>query len=414
MINVSILILLCVISAFFGIRRRPLFLFNLWWSFWVVISKLNILNFFTVSESTYSLISSSLVIFNLFFILSASLSIVPFKFSVGGGYSQLKHVGLALSIGHFIITLILFAHLLGLIDFDFSKYWKARYFYYNIPLPGSGEGISLFPSSLFAGLYQIYSSILMLFFLIFLSKNYQKGIFFILVCISMFCILTTGRDIIIYLFVLLIFSYKTNALLKNYKLILFLIIILSVISLYRSDGALMVIYAAISYFTGSIVYLDILLQGYQEPLTGYYLGEVVASQLAPSVYKFFGIISGQSSISPFLSIGKELMEYTQVSDDSPFYNYYNALPTWYYFFFRDFGYFGSYIYLAIIGAILGVMYNMLSSRLYEHVVLMSFIEVCLLWSIFKPMLFEFGTIITIVLYFVYLGKYVRTNSNYSL
>ncbi|GHZ93423.1 hypothetical protein VCSRO177_2251 [Vibrio cholerae] len=413
MINIIILSLLCVISALLGVRTRPLFLFNVWWTFWVSISLINILNFYVVSDLIYFLITFSVIVFNLFYIFSSTLKIAIFRSSYGNGYGIIKRIGLLYGFIYVSITSYLIIKSLFLINFDLSQYWQVRFFYFGIPLPGEDISVSMFPSPLFAWCYQVCSSLVLFFFLVFLSKYDVRCIVYMLFCVTLFCILTSGRDIIIYLFVYLVYSFKTSSMARNYMPILLLCIVVLLISIYRSNGLLMVFYAAISYFTGSIVYLDTMISTSQSHV--FYFGEVVFSQVFTIFYKVFELASGVEAVPPFLKIGHELMEFSQISDNSPFYNYYNALPTWYYFFFRDFSYFGFIFYPAIIGLLIGVVYKSLSCSVREHAVIMSYIEVCLMWSIFKPMIFEPSSIIVILMYFIYLGKYVvRTNSNYSV
>ncbi|WP_429070828.1 O-antigen polymerase [Aeromonas veronii] len=409
MINISSIFLLITVTlfSFFWERRvKPLFIFNLWWLLWVSMSQLNLMNFYEVIDEIYAHISISIFVFNAMYVV-VSVFLCKIKINLlGGGENKLwvfcKQKSLIFLFSYIALTMLLIIRMIALIDADLSQYWKARFIYFSIPIGSESQIISLFPSAMLATLYQSLSFFIIVFFMIGLAENNKKIIFTSLIAIMSLSILTTGREIIIFFVLYVIFSFKTKAIYKNLKTIFFVAVFILGVSIFRgSVGTLM--YAFMSYFTGSIAYLNVLLHSNIDNNNLYY-GQVILSQVFSFIYNIYGLFTQGELVKPFSVIGNNLMEFQRISDSSKFYDYYNAIPTWYYFFYSDFGIWGFYIYPILIALLFGVLYRFLSIHIKAHCVLAAFLETCLLWSIFKPMLFEPSVIMVILFFILILGS----------
>jgi oligosaccharide repeat unit polymerase len=138
---------------------------------------------------------------------------------------------------------------------------------------------------------------------------------------------------------------------KLYKSLIIFIIVVFVISYISSFRSISTGYTQfdniIIYYTGSIKYLDILLENYRNTL--YFPNYGNGSISFGFVYNFF-------EIAKYILTGKEYMggDYLVSSVTQNYYNIsqvikYNALPTFVYGFLRDFGYIGIIIGGALIG-----------------------------------------------------------------
>jgi oligosaccharide repeat unit polymerase len=177
--------------------------------------------------------------------------------------------------------------------------------------------------------------------------------------ILLYSILFAGRKYI-YMFIILLFfgimifhSKKKSKISfsKLYKSLIIFIIVVFVISYISSFRSISTGYTQfdniIIYYTGSIKYLDILLENYRNTL--YFPNYGNGSISFGFVYNFF-------EIAKYILTGKEYMggDYLVSSVTQNYYNIsqvikYNALPTFVYGFLRDFGYIGIIIGGALIG-----------------------------------------------------------------
>lgn len=228
MINISSIFLLITVTlfSFFWERRvKPLFIFNLWWLLWVSMSQLNLMNFYEVIDEIYAHISISIFVFNAMYVV-VSVFLCKIKINLlGGGENKLwvfcKQKSLIFLFSYIALTMLLIIRMIALIDADLSQYWKARFIYFSIPIGSESQIISLFPSAMLATLYQSLSFFIIVFFMIGLAENNKKIIFTSLIAIMSLSILTTGREIIIFFVLYVIFSFKTKAIYKNLKTIFF-------------------------------------------------------------------------------------------------------------------------------------------------------------------------------------------------
>ncbi|WP_246047055.1 O-antigen polymerase [Colwellia ponticola] len=393
-------------------RKNPLFLYNLWWFLWLLLGYINILNLYVVSLSVYLYITLSIVVMNFTYLTMASSKVRITKLGNLRSPKKLRLCARIFLYAFLVITILLIIRMMFLIGFDLGDYWKARFYYFGLEVPGSGVVISLFPSSIFAGLYHILTSGLLFCFILALGLKHKALLYFTFFNVLIWCVLTTGRDLIFFLLIYMIFAFKDRTLSKNKNVIILVAFSIVLISLFRSDGIEMVFYALISYFTGSIVYFDqLLLSG--EPDT-FQFGAVTFSQVMPFVYHILGVIIEDAGSRPFIELGGVLSEFVRISDGSPFFDYFNALPTWFFFFYVDFGFWGVVVYPSIIAVLLATLYNSFDSNISEHLALMSFVEASLLWSIFKPQLLD-PQYLTIIFIFIFIMvKNERSNSNNSI
>lgn len=416
MIEISLLILaiIGINSSFFHWRSNPTVLYTFWWVFWLVLSYLNLINLYEVSEYLYLLIILSIGLSNVSFLLSFGSKLKLLNLKELRNKKELNKYLIIYSKLFVVATLLLIIRMLFIIDFDITEYWKARYYYFGIPLPGSDTTsvISLFPSSILAGLYHISTSVLMFCFIVSLAFDSKKLFHWVLFAVLSWCILSTGRDIILYVLAYIIFLLKNNEVMKNKISLIFLVTIIVLLSLFRNDGLQLVLYGFISYFTGAIVYLDQLILADSNNVMGN--GGIILSQIFPIFYHLANAFEGTVNNRPYLELGISLTEFVRISDASLFYNYYNAIPTWFYFFYKDFGYLGIVLIPCGIFFLLGLLYKCLSTDLIEHKALMSYIEACLLWSIFKPQLLDPQFLFVLITLVLLMVKNERSNFNNGL
>lgn len=387
-----------------GFKKNPFLIFNVWWFIWLSLSFLNIVNYYDVSDIIYFWITLSIL----------AINIIPFLFNgyklkkLGNIKSRYIKYSILCEILYLLIIIYYLFKMLSLMG-GFENYWKVRFYFYGLEL--DGKITNLFDAPLVAHMFFLLKSLSVVNYIIGLALlNDRKGrvLFFLpLLNIALFCLLAAGRDIIFYMVIMLIFSLKSGRFIyyaKYYSLIVFFVLYMTTLR----GGLDTAFYAFISYFTGPIIYMDLLIKGADQ----FYYGNVILSQIfSPFIYILNPILGGENA---FTIVGQELMGFVQISEDSHFYDYFNALPTWMYFFYRDFGYAGFIIYPMLISSIVMLIYSKLNVLKSEHLALMSFLEACLLWSIFKPEILGFYNILTILLIILYLkggGNAARSFSN---
>tara|TARA_B110000196_G_scaffold319212_1_gene336572 strand:- start:10248 stop:11486 length:1239 start_codon:yes stop_codon:yes gene_type:complete len=385
----SILIFNVMFSyGFIGFKKNPFLIFNVWWLIWITLSYLNITNFYVVSDATYIWVTLSVLVVNIIAVFFKDYKLKPFS---GITTSYLKFSGVVEVV--YLFSLIFFAIKMYFLMAGGENYWKVRFYFYGLEL--DGEVVNFFSTPLVAHLFYLLKAFSVVNFIVGMSLfNSGKGrfLFFLPIFnIILFCLIAAGRDVIFYMVIIFIFSLKSGRFLyysKYYSLIGVFVLYMTTLR----GGLDTAFYALISYFTGPIIYMDLLIRDVGQ----FYNGTVVLSLLFSPLIYFSNLITGAEVPNSYTVVGQELMESVQISDFSPFYDYFNALPTWYYFFYRDFGYAGFLIYPIILSIVVMLFYSKLSIFKNEHLALMSYIEACLLWSIFRPEVLGFYNILIIL------------------
>lgn len=398
-----ILLLSSIVFLFLnGYRNNLLLIFNFSWCSWLFLSIINLQNFYIVSLNTYMHICLAIVLMNMFYFCIKKIRLINFGLI---DYSNKFRFNRIIEIIYFFILLYYVIKMFKLIG-GLENYWLVRSYFFGIEV--NGEIIRLFEQPIFAHMLYFMKAFSMLNFLLglALSKKCLNFLFIMsIINIMLYCVLTSGRDIIFYAIVYFSFYIRHGELIyfKRISFLIFAFIIL--ITSYRQNDMYLIIDAFISYFTGSIVYLDILINN---NIDYYFYGGIFLTSLLP----LFSLL--YSDKSPIMLLGSELTEFVQIANGSTFYDYYNALPTWFYFFYRDFGMIGWYVLPMIIVLVYSIIFRGLNFKNREHASLMSMIDAILFFSIFKNDINSFNYIVVVFMYLFILSRrrsYVSNCSN---
>ncbi len=407
----------CFFSLYFiliGLTLSSLFLkklennyvlvFNIWWLFWLLISYLNIGEFYPIDDRTYWYIYSGLIFFNL--------SLYFVKRNSFNRIDSMRPMGLSvlfmLEILYLLALLYYLFRMYNIVDM-FEEYWKVRFIYFGIPFGGITE--KLFGMPLETHLFNLLKMFNLVNFLVALveldTKKYGR-LYLVIFNMFLFGILSGGRDFIAYIMIFGIYAFKKKLIFKYFKYILLMCVAVLFMTFLREGGLSKVYMAVVTYFTGAISYFDYLLNN--DNGVRYY-GELTFSSILAPLSFFLRTLGFNAAMSGMSEVGIELMKFVQLSDTNSFYKLYNALATSFYWQFKDFGYSG----IIAINFVLGIFYNNFYSRYNGKcaIVLFAYLEYLMIMSIFS---FKFTDLFSMlpILIFLFLFKVNNTKETIRL
>ncbi|EJG1657033.1 oligosaccharide repeat unit polymerase [Vibrio parahaemolyticus] len=378
----------------FGAKRNFLFVYNIWWIVWTVFSMLNFANLYVVESNTY---------FNFFVIFLTTNLVYVFIFrpkitklnSIGLNYRTYVKLYLMLYI---LITLVFLLKMYTLLDGSAMNYWKARSIFWSVPI--NGEITPLFPSPLVGTLYHILSYMLQFAFLyslyVFLLNGNKSCLLLSLFAIALYCVLSSGRNMLIMNFILiLLYAFKSGNF-KRIKNVLFVsFAMIFTLTIIRNGGIEVFFQSIISYFTGPFIYYQLM----SETISSFSYGNVFLSQYLAPVYKYLSVFNINIP-QDYIELTTQLQEHVRISDNNPYYNYYNALPSWLLFSYKDFGFFGVFIYPIMFFMLYSWFINKINYNNVDALLMVTYLEVTLLWSLFKPVFFDVSLFFVLITYYI--------------
>ncbi len=382
-----------VLFTIYTIKRKKIIsnyvlIFNIWWLFWLLISFLNLGNFYAIDLKTYLYIYAGLFSFNITILIRKKNSSKEYNYVK----PYLLTILLVIEIVYLFINIFYFYKMSNTVNM-FEEYWKVRFVYFGIPI--DNITITLFNTSISGHIYNAFKMFNLINFLISLteleSKNSKR---FILVVVNMFLfsLFSAGREFINYIIIVSIYAFKKKLISKYFKFILIMCLVVLMMT-YLREGSLSKVYMAlITYFSGSISYFDYLMK-VDDGIR--YTGELLLSSvIAPAkmVLRFLGVSIGNSGMS---DVGMKLMKMVKLSDTNSFTNYYNALATSFYWQFKDFGLAG----IIGINFSIGLLYNYLYRTIKGDygIVLFSYLEFLMILSIFSFKFMDLYSVFPIIL-----------------
>lgn len=93
----------------------------------------------------------------------------------------------------------------------------------------------------------------------------------------------------------------------------------------------------VTYFTGSIAYLNEVMKAYNGK---FYYGELFFSFFISPLKDILIILKLSTDKGAMIEVGEKLMQFIQISSENTYSQVYNALITMFYWFYADLGYFG--------------------------------------------------------------------------
>ena len=376
-------------------RRDFTFSFNVWWLIWLMCSFLNIGKFFKVEGIIYIYILSGIIFFNVPFIISKNK-----KYKVlYGKVKKVKFFYLTEGI-YFLINMYYLFKLSTLINI-FSEYSLTRTTFFGI----REDGIKLFSSAIFVFIYNFFRSMSIVAFLISLSKVFQKkrrGLFFLSTLnLILFCTISAGRDYIMYILIIGIYAFKIGFLKKSLKHIIFLTIPTLLITFLREGSLKKVFLIIVTYFNGSIVFFN---EVYKNTIDKFYYGELFFYFIILPFRYVLYILGLSDNKGAMVEVGEKLMKFIQISSENIYSLEYNALPTAFYMFYRDFRYFGIIIFSLLLGWLGVFLKRKTEDRNPEHIVLIAYFEYMMLMTIFNNKFMDIFSLFPIGVYIFLLSK----------
>ena len=376
-------------------RRDFTFSFNVWWLIWLMCSFLNIGKVFKVEGIIYIYILSGIIFFNVPFIISKNK-----KYKVlYGKVKKVKFFYLTEGI-YFLINMYYLFKLSTLINI-FSEYSLTRTTFFGI----REDGIKLFSSAIFVFIYNFFRSMSIVAFLISLSKVFQKkrrGLFFLSTLnLILFCTISAGRDYIMYILIIGIYAFKIGFLKKSLKHIIFLTIPTLLITFLREGSLKKVFLIIVTYFNGSIVFFN---EVYKNTIDKFYYGELFFSFIILPFRYVLYILGLSDNKGAMVEVGEKLMKFIQISSENIYSLEYNALPTAFYMFYRDFRYFGIIIFSLLLGWLGVFLKRKTEDRNPEHIVLIAYFEYMMLMTIFNNKFMDIFSLFPIGVYIFLLSK----------
>lgn len=392
-----IMFILTINSLFLEkIEKNYVFIFNIWWIFWLIISYLNIGEFYPRALKTYIYIYSGLIMLNLsmYYIPNAKKKLDK----------ELNNMKLKILISIEIIFLLINVYYLVRMMYlakSFANYWMVRFIFFGIEFGGITS--KLFLNSLEVHIYNLLRCLSLTSFLIGLSllEKKQKKLFFLsLINVSLYCLLSGGRDFISYLIIIGIFSFKAKKIKKNLKIISVLILSTLLMTFLREASIKKVFMSIVTYYSGAIAYFDNLLkhENYK-----FYNGELLFSGIIAPLKFILRYIGLEISGSGLSEVGVELMKFVQLSDTNSFFKLYNALATSFYWQYKDFGYAGIVIINFLLGIFYRVFYKKLDENNLNHIIIMSYLEYLLIQTIFSFKYIDLFSVLPLIIY-IYMLK----------
>lgn len=376
-------------------RRDFTFSFDVWWLIWLMCSFLNIGKFFKVEKIIYIYILSGVICFNIPFIFSSNK-----KYRVL--YGRLRKVNyFYLTESLFLLINIYYLFKLSTLINIFSEYSLTRTVFFSI----RDDGIKLFSSAIYVFIYNFFRSMSVVAFLISLSKVFQKKrrmLFFLSILnLILFCTLSAGRDYIMYILIIGIYAFKIGFLKKSLKHIIFLTIPTLLITFLREGSLKKVFMIIVTYFNGSIVFFS---ENYKETIDKFYYGELFFSFIILPFRYLLYILGISNNKGALMEVGEKLMKFIQISSENFYSLEYNALPTAFYMFYRDFKYFGIIIFSLLLGWVGVFLKRKTEDRNTEHIVLIAYFEYMMLMTIFSNKFMDIFSLFPIGLYIFLLSK----------
>lgn len=394
----TIPLLLSVINFFYPSKKRFIVFFNLWWGFWLLISSLNIVDFYQVSVNLYFYIVAGIVCINIGYFLSISLGLQVKRRVVLPPYNLF----LLFELLYFSILSYLFFRLISIVDI-YNNYWMVRFYFFGLEL--DGEPVSLFSSPVYANVFFIIRSFGFVSFIVSLPFFFVYGkktlLMLSILNMSIYCLVSGGRDIIYYIVVFCFYVFYSGFYKRSFIYIVGMIVFVLFMSYLRQGGLDKTVYAFISYFTGSIVFFDIHVSNTDAFSYG---GLILSTVFSP----FFSILNLPNES---LVVGADLMHFAMISDDSPYYNFYNAHPTMFFYFYKDFGYFISIPFILFFGFILGLVVSSLDHKNSFNLSVLSYISFAAIWGIFRIELLVFNSLFILFFSLLFIG-YFKVRSGF--
>lgn len=392
-------LILLVIVEYKRRNKSLIFLFNLWWLVILLISYLNLGEFYPINKEVYLMILVGIMTITL------TIKILGKGYNKNQKYIKNLKINFLIELIYLLVNIYFFIKLNFLINI-FDNYGRVRLVFFNI----DDFGVRLFSHGIVTYSYNFLKALSFFnFLLVFpLSSNGIKKKFFYInvINIILFCIISGGRDILVYIFVLAIYSFKIRELKKNFKYIITFSMVILIITYLREGSLIKLYWIIITYFTGSIAYFSELLK---QNSTNYYYGKLFFSSLFLPIRFFKEIILGINYIDPLTEVSQKMMIFTQISVSNPYSKVYNALPTMFYWFYIDLGKVGIVLFSFIIGFIGVLLRRKLCLKNKQNLMIISYYEFLLIFSIFSNKFMDIFLILPLCLYYVYRlikkGKY---------
>lgn len=349
-----------------------------------------------IDDSTYVYVSLGVLSVNLGFFISKGVSFSSFS-SFGLNDLPPYRLFLFFEFIYLCFLVFLFYRLNALVDI-WSEYWRVRFYFFGLEL--DGVNVSILKNSIFANIFFLFKYFSFVSFLVslpfFFLYNRRLLFYISLINIFLYCIVSGGRDVIAYLIVFVFFAFYSKIYTRSAFYIFLAFAFVMLMTYLRQGGFEKTLYALFSYFTGSLVFFDHHIQN----VDSYSYGSLIVSTMFSLLVSIFGLHNES------VAVGTDLMMFVQISDESQYYNFYNALPTMFYYIYKDFGYFPSLLFMVYFGFFLGLIVHRLKLNNYFHVSVLSFVMYTLLWTIFRPEPIMFGSIFTLF-FALYFSRIIR-------
>lgn len=386
-----ILMLLTLISLKINFFKKNFyFIFNIFWLLCLLISQSNYFELYQISEKTYEIILLGIISFNLSMFM-------PLKKIKNLKIEEIREVKkkwiIIFVIFYFFINIFLIFRISKNIDF-INKYYLVRFFYYGI------DGEYLFKYSILQIIYEVFQSfnecILLYGIYMILENKIKKYFYYSFFNFLLFTFISGSRELLFYLILIFILCIKIRSFKLFLKEIIFIILVVFIISLNRGSSSLKaMIELLILYFTGSINFMDYHLR--EIDLKQYY-GKLFFSSIITPIEFILKKINFIKDITIY-KVGGELARTVNISQTQT----YNALPTMFYIFYKDMRMVGVIFYSLLLGIFYKVIY--FSNKINNAtLVLFSYLETILIYSILVYKFNKFIHIVPILFFYIIMKK----------